>query len=160
MFSKQNLNLYIQFLLLEVEVKVLEIGDTPVKYKYLEIVLKYSTWVNVLSYFLPPQQKRKRPKRKPPTTYLWEQWKERGTRTEASNSTETPYPLNYDDETPLRRIRRKMLRRASNCRLCKTRLCNGGKKTKPAKELAAPKGLTAEKSITETLLWPNNLALG
>ena len=31
-----------------VEVKVLEIGNTQVKYKYLKIVLKYSTWVNVL----------------------------------------------------------------------------------------------------------------
>ena len=35
-----------------VEVKVLEIGNIQVKYKYLKIVLKYST-VNVLSYFTP-----------------------------------------------------------------------------------------------------------
>ena len=36
-----------------VEVKVLEIGNTQVKYKYLKIVLKYSTLVNVLGYFTP-----------------------------------------------------------------------------------------------------------
>ena len=37
----------------EVEVKVLDIGNSQVKYKYLKIVLKYSTNVNVLSYFTP-----------------------------------------------------------------------------------------------------------
>ena len=37
----------------EVEVKVLDIGNSKVKYKYLQILLKYSTYVNVLSYFTP-----------------------------------------------------------------------------------------------------------
>ena len=35
----------------EVEVKVLDMENSQVKYKYLKIALKYSTKVNVLSYF-------------------------------------------------------------------------------------------------------------
>ena len=35
------------------EAKVLEIGNAQVKFKYLKIVLKYSTSVKILSYFTP-----------------------------------------------------------------------------------------------------------